>query len=134
MQLNAGHIIISYPSLNLSSIQTVIIYYIQIILWTISIVGVCVYYKISDLMYSFKLYLASKKYQMCGQLQNVYLRSGILKRKHLHNKNNCWHFNHCVCGFNNTRMMRNMRFSFVNMSGKFECLHKMIKIVGEHFT
>lgn len=133
MQLSAGHNIISYPSKNLSSILSIISYYIQICLWTISIICVGVYCKISDLMYSFKLNLSMKKNQM--QYNN--LRSGIFKRKHLHNKihkNICWHFNRCVCGLN-TKMMRNMGFIMsVIMSGKWKFHHQMSEIVGEHVT
>lgn len=70
---------------------------------------------------------------MCGHMQRVYLRKGVLMCKNLHGKkNNHWHLNHFVCGF--TTLTRNMWLNTsVTMSGKLKFNHQMAKNAG-HIT
>lgn len=127
MQHCAG-LIITYPSLIVSSIQSIIYNIIQIYLWTVSVI--CG--KISALMYSYKLKLVAKKNQMRGRLHRANLRKVDLMCKHLNNKkNNYWHhFHRFVCGF--TTFTTNMWLNTsIMMSGKFKFHHRIAKIVRE---
>lgn len=126
---HCAKLIISYPSMIFSSILSIINNIIQIYFWIVSIV--CA--KIAGFMYSNKIKLVSKKNQMCGHLQRVNLKKGVLMCKYLYNKkNNHWHLNHFVCDF--TTLTRTMWFNTtVTMSGKLKLNHRMAKIVG-HIT
>lgn len=99
-----------------STIQSVIIRYVQIILCTLEILCAKICAKIAALMCSLKLNLLRNQ-QMCGQLNSVNLRGGVLKSAQLINKtNNHWHHHYFTTGFT---MTRNMFNTSVMMSGKF---------------